>query len=476
MPVCSKLKVNIIPACAGIIALVLSSIVHAKPWISPNDPFLRADIQLLADIGIIKSPVTTWPLNWSGIKRDLFDARELKLTKYQNEVRQRVLRRCKYETRDGSRKKYGVSASANQAFFNGFGDEVRDGIQLKGNTDWLGKRFALNMQAATVIDPQDGDQLRFDGSYVAVVLDNWIISAGAEHRWWGAGWSDSLLIGSGARSLPAISIRRNHSSPSEHTFLNWFGVWHFDGFVARLESEREVENPLLLGMRFSFKPFSQLEVALSRLSMFGGGENPSDVSAFFSAVRADDDIDGEIGAVYSLNGIDIRYSFGSYLALYGQAAVTNGGQGSGDLGLIGVDFSLGCLKSGARGWLEVVDTDHRGNGINNYLGVNYQSGFYYKKRPIGSLVFGSSATVGALLPLDGAGIVRLSLKFAELIGGDAYGQSQEDVDLGVLNIGYKTQMFRGELKAGMQLYSEDIQVNGYDAQGFSLSLGWQKGI
>ena len=31
---------------------------------------LRSDIQLLADAGILRGPVTTWPMSWPDIARD----------------------------------------------------------------------------------------------------------------------------------------------------------------------------------------------------------------------------------------------------------------------------------------------------------------------------------------------------------------------------------------------------------------------
>ncbi len=37
----------------------------ADPWIEPGDVRLRHDIELLADAGIIRAPVTTWPVSWA---------------------------------------------------------------------------------------------------------------------------------------------------------------------------------------------------------------------------------------------------------------------------------------------------------------------------------------------------------------------------------------------------------------------------
>ncbi|THB73738.1 MAG: capsule assembly Wzi family protein [Gammaproteobacteria bacterium] len=476
MPVYPKLTINIIPACAGIVLLALSTLSIAKPWLSPNDYSLRADIQLLSDIGVIKSPVITWPLNWSGIKHDLFEARARKLNLYENQVRQRVLRRCKYETREGSRKSYSVIGSVGTKISSPFGNNYREGIQFIGSNDWLGKRFALNIQAATVADADDDKHLRYDGSYAAVVVDNWILSIGAEERWWGPGWSDSLLVGQNSRPIPAISIRRNQAWTPEHRLLSWIGSWHFDSFVGRLESGRVVANPLLLGMRFSFRPLQKLEVSLSRLSMFGGDENPTDMSAFFSALRGDDEISGQKGAVLSLSGIDLRYVINPNLALYGQAVTTRGAQGDGDLALLGVDYSLISIKSGAKGYFELMDADISGNGISSYIGAKYQNGLYYKGRPIGATVFGRSATMGTIMPFSNNATINVFAKLAELNGGDAAWQPKTDVEIIMVGGNYNARLFKGNMEIGLQIYSKHVAINGVAADKYNFYMGWQKSI
>ena len=46
----------------------------ATPLIPAGNAALRADIQLLADYGVIRGPVTTWPLAWGPILADIEDS------------------------------------------------------------------------------------------------------------------------------------------------------------------------------------------------------------------------------------------------------------------------------------------------------------------------------------------------------------------------------------------------------------------
>jgi hypothetical protein len=62
-------------------ALILAATaVQAEPWLAPGDVALRSDIQILADRGIVRSPITTWPISWPDVSRDVLGvdpAREL---------------------------------------------------------------------------------------------------------------------------------------------------------------------------------------------------------------------------------------------------------------------------------------------------------------------------------------------------------------------------------------------------------------
>ena len=60
----------------AMLATVLTTLPRwaaAGPWIEPGDLALRHDIQTLADAGVIRAPVTSWPLSWGDILNDTAD-------------------------------------------------------------------------------------------------------------------------------------------------------------------------------------------------------------------------------------------------------------------------------------------------------------------------------------------------------------------------------------------------------------------
>ncbi len=48
--------------------LGITTTASAEPWIDTSNLALRTEIQYLADRGLIKAPVTTWPLMWAAIE------------------------------------------------------------------------------------------------------------------------------------------------------------------------------------------------------------------------------------------------------------------------------------------------------------------------------------------------------------------------------------------------------------------------
>ncbi|MDP9199863.1 MAG: hypothetical protein M3O07_11715, partial [Pseudomonadota bacterium] len=58
-------------ATAFLLAACLLPAAYADPWLEPGDARLRHDLQLLADAGIVRAPLTTWPVSWPEIARDV---------------------------------------------------------------------------------------------------------------------------------------------------------------------------------------------------------------------------------------------------------------------------------------------------------------------------------------------------------------------------------------------------------------------
>ncbi len=113
--------------------------------------------------------------------------------------------------------------------------------------------------------------MRLDGSYVAGKFGNWIVTLGAQDRWWGSGWEGSLILSNNARPVPAIALDRAVSEPFETKWLSWIGPWRLTTFMGRMEGDREdYDHPLLYGMRISARPLDGLEISVERTAQWCG--------------------------------------------------------------------------------------------------------------------------------------------------------------------------------------------------------------
>ena len=88
----------------------------AGPLIQPGDIGLRHDIQVLADCGVIRGPVSTWPLSWDAIATDLQMARDedMILPVAVEQTLQRMLLRAGRETQRGQHRFHGRLATAEE--------------------------------------------------------------------------------------------------------------------------------------------------------------------------------------------------------------------------------------------------------------------------------------------------------------------------------------------------------------------------
>ena len=98
-------------AWRGVVACLMFATSYADPWLAPGDEGLRADIQLLADAGILRGPVTTWPMSWPDIARDALAADVVGLDEGTARALQRVRRLSRMSSADGF-SGLGIRASA----------------------------------------------------------------------------------------------------------------------------------------------------------------------------------------------------------------------------------------------------------------------------------------------------------------------------------------------------------------------------
>jgi hypothetical protein len=392
-------------AVALLVALSAAPAV-AGPWAAPGDPRLRHDLQLLSDAGLLKGTSVSWPIGWSQVARDLGGVDASQLPDDQRASLERLRERLAREMRVGH---IGVTATASGAVdptpIRTFESIPREEGEASLAADWMDDRFAVKLSAQFVTDPPDNQSWRPDGSYAAVVLGNWIASAGYLDRWWGPGWQGSLILSNNARPVPAISIDRNESTPFDVPILRWLGPWRLSTFMGQLEGNRDYSHALLWGLRGEIRPHPTLQIGVSRTAQWCGEGRPCGWGTFWDLLTGNDN-DQPLAKQpgNQLAGYDVRWSWPGArvpLALYAQAIGEDeaGGLPSKFLGLFGAEV-WGQLGGGSwRAHLEYADTacdflsDPPEFGC-AYTNVIYTTGYRYRGRVQGHSIDADGESLG----------------------------------------------------------------------------------
>lgn len=402
---------------------LFSTSAIAEPWIKPDDYGLRADIQRLADAGIILAPVTTYPLMWKSILSDLNTPLEGLSPNLQD-----ALLRVKHRYRSENSTPHSVQLStffaSNALTTTSFGATNTQKSEKTASYAYLGKNYAIKVAVNSrsegkkclstgktsediVLNDQalsDCDDNSFDHSYVAYRLGNWVFRAGAVEQFWGPGVDNSLIMSGNAKPLPAISLTREQSTAFETPLLSWIGQWNFTAQMAKLESPRAVPNALLWSTRVNIRPIQQLELAASWSAQWAGEGQPSSAGDFFDLVSGGGEcVDGTNNCNSELitrlgnqlAGFDLRWSDTLFDQPYAFYVTAIGEDTSG--GVKPVDRSyLGGIETSARIYnqsilfnLEYSDTGVACSATSTnqncyYEHSIYKSGYRYHGRTIGS--------------------------------------------------------------------------------------------
>ncbi|WP_298440707.1 capsule assembly Wzi family protein [uncultured Ferrimonas sp.] len=422
-----------------IFALVaLASPLTAAPWISPDDLHLRADLQRLGAEGVISVPLTTYPLMWSGIANDLHDVSQHQLSAAAAESLRRVRHRMMQEIHNGASTSVSMSAGSANARFQHFGSVNRDKLGSQVSAEFLSDRFAGNLSVQYAADPRDDESFRLDDTYLAVVMGNWVVSAGQVAQWYGPGMDSALLMSTNARPMPGVHLTRNQSQPFESKWLAWIGPWHLTTGVNWMNDEdRHVQDALVYDIRITAKPLPQLEIGVSRAAQLCGEGRPCDFDVWKNMFTGKDNtgVDGitpENQPGNQTAGVDAKWSSivaGVPYSIY----VETMGEDSFTLSrfppfrkvsrLFGFDFSYSVAGQQVTTFVEYSDTETDCQLQQNctYEHSVYRSGMRYNQRALGSTYDNDAhtLTVGNIGFSPNGNMWKLNLRWLDLNRDDS---------------------------------------------------------
>ncbi|MEO8064336.1 MAG: capsule assembly Wzi family protein [Pseudomonadota bacterium] len=302
--------------CASL--LLLGMLASAGPasadagWFESGDTQLRLDLLLLNDARVIRLPVSQWPLPRAAVQYALANAKDHFAT---NAAVSTALARLRARmVPAGDELRFAASARAGEAgLLRDFDSISREDAEIGGRADYTGRRFAAALNFTAAVDPDDGQQLRVDGSHVTVALGNWLVSANTLERFWGPSHESSLILSNNARPMPTLMVERAAAIPFETAWLSWLGPWRFNFAISQMENERrDIDAPLFMAWRVTIMPFKDIEFGVSRTAQFCGKQLECNLSVFGNLLVGNDNVGIDATAENEpgnqMAGFDIRWT------------------------------------------------------------------------------------------------------------------------------------------------------------------------
>tara|TARA_Y100001001_G_scaffold163790_1_gene193860 strand:+ start:941 stop:2344 length:1404 start_codon:yes stop_codon:yes gene_type:complete len=453
----------------GAVACLIPFTVSAAPWIGPGDLRERHTIQAQADSGQLNRTVTTWPIQKASIGQE--------------------------PSQEASRH-LSLEGASERPFLRSFSGEPLEHGELGLEVEYQGDWWAVGLSPSVAVDPADDDSFRLDGSYVAMNAFNWQFGAGAVDRWWGPGWQSSLILSNNARPAPGIWLNRVDEKPFETPLLSWIGPWQLTFAASQLEEEREVSEPLWVGIRGTFRPVPGLDIGLTRTFLLGGEGRSSSLGTFWDAFTGNDNPrDSSEDPSNQLGAVDIRYGFGIgeetagiYTQMMGEDEA--GGFPARKSWLFGADATTSLWGRKQRWFIEATDTladNLFGDPMPDisYEHRVYRTGYRYKGRNMAASIdsdsqaftvgyydfFGSGSTLGAsvtLLDLMANPESRVTVPDPDV----EYTVPARDQSVLVVSGHYEMPVRIGKLSLYAQLAEDKIEVRSGELDQWSVSARW----
>lgn len=490
--VCPKLPITL-----AVATFLMAGEAIAAPWLEPGDPRARHAVQQLADRGHLNRTVTTWPMMWATIDSGLKAQGSAHTDASVTNAYAYLAFEQNYQAAGGMRNDFTLAGTTETPFIRRFDGGPREAGEASARVELQAQNWAARASVTYALDPEDNENIRLDGSYLAGTAANWVLGAGAIDRWWGPGWSNSLILSTNARPMPAVWLNRKDAKPFETKWLSWIGPWQFTVFAGQYESERAVPRAKLIGMRATFRPAEGLDIGLSRAIQLGGEGRPEDGTTIWRALLGRDN--GQFGQDRDpgnqLASVDIRYGFAignQSMSLYAQM------MGEDEAGafparkswLLGSDWTTSVGQSRQQWYLEYTNTtadDFMGSAMPNisYEHHIYKTGYRYYGRNMASTYEGDAeaATLGAYNFYPNGHNLGLAITWADLNkDGNSrvaatnpevfYNVPTEQQEILLLDISYGRPLFGGWLNLKGQAADTRLALESGSKQNWLTSIDW----
>jgi hypothetical protein len=318
-----------------ILFLFLLNTSSASVFIGPEDEFEIKKIELYALKTNTNTDTSTYPISQRMLANTLSNYREIyQLVTFHEKLNSFLNQENEFKS------EIKINLFSDLHPVRNISDDWKDKNSLSLKFGFYNKNFATQLNIHKSNKSFDDSSYYFDDSYISYTKWNMVFGFGALNRWWGPTHNNNLILSNFARPSPGIFFNSLEGFEFRGLF-SFLGKANYSFFINRLETNREISNPYLVGTRVTIMPFKSLQVGFSRTLTIGGDNRRENgdifIKAFFGALEGADNEVGSFGESelsslddYSnqLAAIDIKYDLPineKLLTFYIQQGAEDGG-------------------------------------------------------------------------------------------------------------------------------------------------------
>ncbi|PHQ91865.1 MAG: hypothetical protein COB44_03350 [Idiomarina sp.] len=281
---------------AGGLSLLITPSALSSVWIEADDAELRNSLIVLAESGLIKTPIQQFPVTWKSLLPEL-DALELKDLSPTQQLALRHVRHQLSQAQNGPKTRWYIGATDSEQVVQDYGDDTYEEGKISLSRSMHGTNWAARIQVNYRQDPFEGDHKKtLDGSYLAYNLNDWSFSLDSLPLRWGPAEHSSLLFSNNARPMPKIRI--DYAPDYPPAGMNPFKISLFSAY----QDDGYSDHYRVSGIRFSSQLFQHLWFGISAIEQ--SGDNRPDNRMLTADARTGFDWGAHQFSAYAELGID----------------------------------------------------------------------------------------------------------------------------------------------------------------------------
>ncbi|WP_157371822.1 capsule assembly Wzi family protein [Vibrio sp. MEBiC08052] len=239
--------------------LLFSLKSEAAPWLPMDDAYLKSDLQMLADAGLISVPINSYPIRWSRLDTDLQLMQMVQLPPSLEQAYQHLSYALNQDSIRNSRRKH-VSLGYARAPRDdrSFAAPLTTHWQVQSSYEFVESAYAFRVAANYQRSPDkfghEDTDYGLDDSYIAANWGSLNVTFGSLQHWWGPASIYNLAWGYTRSTVPGLNLA--------YDAYDWpiLGSWHAETFLGFNETPNR--NDKQWSNRFEFSPVNRLNIGL----------------------------------------------------------------------------------------------------------------------------------------------------------------------------------------------------------------------